>query len=142
MARREQVEILSNGSRRTRYFSEAFKRGKVGELDRKVITVGELSREYQVSRSAIYKWIDQYSLMRKKSVRMVVEADSDTRRIQELKARVAELERLVGQKQFEIDFLCRQMDIASEQFNVDFKKKPSGRPSTGSGQTGKPTFTK
>ena len=66
---------------------------------------------------------------------MVVEADSDTAKIKSLKQYAAELEQLLGQKQFEIDFLKKQMEIASEQYGIDLKKKASGQPSSGSGKT-------
>ena len=128
--------------RQNRYFSEEFKRKKVGELDRLVTSPAEICREYQVSRSSVYKWIYKYSVMRKKDVRTVVESKSDTARIQALKQHIAELEQLVGRQRFEIDFLNKQMQIASSDYGIDLKKKPSGKPSSGTGRTGKNTPTK
>ena len=121
--------------RQKRYFSEDFKKKKVTELDKRLTTVTEVSRQYEVTAAAIYKWIEKYSLMRKKGIKMVVEAESDTARIKALRDHIGELERLLGQKQFEIDFLKKQMDIASDQYGVDLKKKASGTPSSGSGST-------
>jgi Spy/CpxP family protein refolding chaperone len=95
-----------------------------------------------VSNTAVYKWIYKYSLMRKKAVKMVVEAQSDTARIKAQQERISQLEQLLGQKQFEIDFLQKQLEIASEQYGIDFKKKRSGQPSVGSGSIGKSTATK
>lgn len=128
--------------RTTRYFSEDFKRKKVKEIEKRITSISEICKTYEVSHPAVYKWIYKYSVMRKKSVRMVVEAQSDTARIKALKEHVAQLEQLLGQKQFEIDFLNKQMAIASEQFGVDFKKKQSGNPFSGSGKTGRSTATK
>lgn len=125
-----------------RYFSEEFKKRKISELERKIVSVSEICREYGVSTTAVYKWIYKYSLMRKKSMKMVVEPESDTRKISALKQHITELEQLLGQKQFEIDFLKKQMELASEQYGVDLKKKASGGPSDGSGKTGKNTTTK
>lgn len=121
--------------RQKRYFSEDFKKKKVTELDKRLTTVTEVSRQYEVTAAAIYKWIEKYSLMRKKGIKMVVEAESDTARIKALRDHIGELERLLGQKQFEIDFLKKQMDIASDQYGVDLKKKASGTRSSGSGDT-------
>ena len=112
--------------RQKRYFSEDFKKKKVTELDKRLTTVTEVSRQYEVTAAAIYKWIEKYSLMRKKGIKMVVEAESDTARIKALRDHIGELERLLGQKQFEIDFLKKQMDIASDQYGVDLKKKLLG----------------
>ena len=121
--------------RTKRFFSEDFKKKKVGELERKLTTVTEVSRQYEVSDTAVYKWIEKYSLMRRKAIKMVVEAESDTARIKSLRDHISELERLLGQKQFEIDFLKKQMDIASDQYGVDLKKKASGTRSSGFGDT-------
>lgn len=121
--------------RTLRYFSEDFKKKKVEELDKKITTMSEVCREYGVSATAVYKWIYKYSLMKKKAIKMVIESESDTVKIKALKDHIAQLEQLLGQKQFEIDFLERQMDVASEQYNIDLKKKPSGPPSVGSGNS-------
>ena|SRR5438132_301603 len=141
MATIEQFKTKSGG-RFTRYFSEDFKKRKVTELDKKITTIGEICKEYSVSHPAVYKWIYKYSLMRKKGIKMVIESESDTRKIQALKEQISQLEQLLGQKQFKIDFLEKQMEITSEQYGVDFKKKHSGKPSSGSGNTGKSTVTK
>lgn len=141
MARKEQLTGQVN-LRQSRYFSESFRRKKVEELDKKLTTVSDICKTYDVSHTAVYKWIYKYSLMRKKAVKMVVEPKSDTARIKALQEHISQLEQLLGQKQFEIDFLNKQIDIASEQYGVDLKKKRSGRRSAGSGKTGKSTDTK
>jgi transposase len=128
--------------RKTRYFSEDFRRKKVAEIELRTTTVAQISRTYEVSNAAVYKWIYKYSLMRKKGIKMVVEAKSDTGRILALQQRIAELEQLLGKKQFDLDFMEKQMQIASEQYGIDLKKKRSGKPSSGSGKTGKNTTTK
>ena len=73
---------------------------------------------------------------------MVVETDSDTAKIKALKEHINELEQLLGQKEFEIDFLKKQMQIASDRYGVDLKKKLSGKRSPGSGNTEQNTPTK
>lgn len=128
--------------RKTRYFSEDFKQRKVAEIEKRVTTVAQIGKTYEVSHAAVYKWIYKYSLMRKKGIKMVVEAQSDTTRIMALQQRVAELEQLLGKKQFELDFMEKQIQIANEQYGIDLKKKHSGKPSRGSGKTGKNTATK
>lgn len=128
--------------RNTRYFSEEFRKKKVDELDKKLTSVSEVCKEYGVSTTAVYKWIYKYSLMRKKAIKMVIEPESDTGKIKALRQHITELEQLLGQKQFELDFLKKQMDLASEHYGVDLKKKVSGGPSVGSGKTAKNTPTK
>ena len=140
MARADQMR--KRVVRSTRYFSEDFKRKKVEEIDKRITTISDICKEYDVSNTAVYRWVYKYSLMRKKGVKMVVEAQSDTAKIKALKEHIKELEQLLGQKQFEVDFMEKQMEIASEDYGVDFKKKPSGQASSGSGNTGKSTTTK
>jgi len=70
-----------SSQRINRYFSESFKRKKVQEIEKNLSTVMEVSKEYEVSKTAIYKWLDKYSLNRKRGVKQVVELMSDTRKI-------------------------------------------------------------
>jgi transposase len=122
-----------------RYFSDGFKRKKVREIEKNISTVREISREYEVSSTAIYKWLDKYSRNRQRGVKQVVELMSDTRKIQDLKARIRELEQMLGQKQFEIEFKSKMIEIAEEMYDIDIKKKLGSQPLPGSGSTGKNT---
>ena len=133
-------DFSNEGSQRiNRYFSESFKRKKVREIENNTSTVLEVSREYEVSATAVYKWLDKYSMNRKRGVKQIVELMSDTRKIQDLKARIRELEQMVGQKQFEIEFKSKMIDIAEEIYGIDIKKKLGSQPLHGSGSTGKTT---
>ena len=126
-------------NRINRYFSESFKRRKVREIEKNMSTVLDVSREYEVSSTSVYRWLDQYSRNRKRGVKQVVELMSDTRKIQDLKARIRELEQMLGQKQFEIEFKSKMIDIAEEMYDIDIKKKLGSGPLPGSGSTGKTT---
>src|SRR5512138_2689579 len=114
MARREQFE-MTTGDRHTRFFSKEFRKQKVDELDRKLITIPELCKEYDISRTTVYKWLYTYSAMRKKGKVVRIETESDTRKLIELKERVKELERIVGQKQLLIDFQSKVIEFAEEE---------------------------
>jgi transposase-like protein len=140
MATRERVET-ERIERQNRYFSEEFKRQKVKDLERNLVTMPELCREYRVSRTSVYRWIYKYSINRKREERQIVERMSDTRKIKELQDRIKELERIVGQKQLLIDFKDKMIEIAEEMYQVDIKKKLSSPPSAGSGKTGSSTLT-
>ena len=142
MANLSEYEKLTVKERRNRTFSEEFRRKKVNEIERCITSVSEVSREYQVSRTAIYAWMRQYSRMRKKQERLVLESLSDTRKIKALKEKVKELEQAVGQKQIQIDFFDKMIELAEEEYGIDIKKKCTSKPSGGSGRTGKGTGTK
>jgi len=113
--------------RTRRSFSAEFRRKKVEEIECKISTVSEISREYQVTRAAVYKWIKLYSPSMKKKERLIVEAESDTRKLASLQQRIADLERLLGQKQIQLEFMEKIIDIAEETYQVDIKKKFGGK---------------
>jgi hypothetical protein len=75
--------------------------------------------------------------MRKKKEKMVYESDSDTMKIKLLQERIKELERAVGQKQLNIDFLEKMIEFAQADLKIDIKKKHSTKLSTGSKPTKK-----
>jgi transposase len=134
--------LQAQRSRNSRYFSEGFKRQKVREIEKNQVSISELTKEYQVSRTSIYRWIFKYSKMIKKGERQIVEQKSDTRKIQELRERIKELERVVGQKQLLIEFQQKMIELAEETYEVDIKKKLSSKLSSGTGQTDPNTIGK
>ncbi len=91
--------------RKIRHFSEAFKVEKVKMLEDGQLTVRQLSRIYQVTETAIYKWIRKYSTRISKAERVVVEKESEGSKTIELLQKLGELERKIGQKQLQIDYL-------------------------------------
>lgn len=121
--------------RRRRIFSEEFKQKKVREIEQKITTIAEVSRQYEVRENSVLRWIKKYSANYKKQIRLIVEPESDTRKILELKARIAELERLVGQKQIQIEFKDKMIELAEEEYSIDIKKKFEKERLSGSGTT-------
>jgi len=97
----------------------------------------EVSKAYQVRANNVYKWIDKYSLKDKNGVRLVVEMESETKRVLALLQKVAELERIVGQKQIVIDFQEKMIELAEQEYNVDIKKKFDSEQSSSTGITEK-----
>lgn len=137
MARRERLE-QSNPTRVRRYFSEGFRKDRVREIERGLSTVREVCKAHGVSDAAVYKWLDKYSNTRKKAVVQVVEAKSATRKVMQLKQQVQELHAAVGEKQMQVEFLEKLIELANEQYGIDLKKSTGTRPFSGSGPTVKP----
>lgn len=137
MANLKDYEKLTVKERQNRYFSEDFKRKKVSELDRNLITIAEVCREHQVSNTAVYKWIYAYSSMRKKGLRQVVESKSDSQKLLAMREQIRELERIIGEKQIKLDFQDKLIMLAEAEYGVEIKKKFSGKLSSGTGCTGK-----
>lgn len=120
-------------SKYNRTFSETFKRTKVAEIQQKVITIPQLCELYKVSRTSVYKWIYAYSDV-EPGVKMVVEMESEASKTQQLLERNAELERFIGQKQLEIEYLQKTLEIASADLGYDLKKKYDIRSLNASGK--------
>lgn len=106
-----------------------------------MVSIGEICKEYKVSRTSVYRWIYKYSAMRKKQERQIVESKSDTIKIKQLKQRVKELEQIIGQKQILLDFKEKMIEIAEEKYGVDIKKKFGSKAWCGSGSTEENTPT-
>lgn len=120
---------LTLAERRNRNFSESFKVKKVQEIERGITRISEICKEYEVSDTSVRRWISKYSTMKKKSERLIVESKSDTQKIIDLKKQIAELERLLGQKQVQLDFKDAMIDVAEELYKIDIKKKLGTKPS-------------
>jgi transposase len=76
-------------------------------------------------------------MKKKKPCKMIVETESDTKKMIELQKRVAELERVIGQKQILIDFKDKMIEIAEEHYKIDIKKNFSTQQSFSTGKTEK-----
>lgn len=133
MATRQKF-TMSEYERRRRVFSDEFKRKKVSEILKKQTTVSEISRTYEVRPWAVRLWIYKYGPKDQKGERIIVESESDTQRIKELQAKIAELERLLGQKEVQLAYQEKLIDIAEETYGVDIKKNSDTKPSFGSGK--------
>lgn len=139
MANLNELAEQERRQRQNRYFSESFKKQRVKEIERNMRTVSQVSREFEVSPAAVYKWVYKYSTYRKKGIKQIIEPMSDAKKIKELEDRVRELERMVGQKQIQLEFSEKVVEIASEMVGYDIKKKHGPEVSSGSGGTGKNT---
>lgn len=125
----------STSERRLRSFSENFKKAKVREVETGRSTVLEISKQYEVSSTNVYRWLSKFGSMKSKKERVIVETDSDTKELLALKKRIADLERIIGQKQILLDFKDKMIELAEETYRVDIKKKFSTKQSDTTGPT-------
>lgn len=127
---------LSKAERMKRSFSENFKREKVRLIERGSVTVTEISKMYDVSATSIYRWLSRFGT-KPKIERLIVEQKSETKALLDMQKRLAEMERLLGQKQIEIEFYKKMIDIAEDQYDIEIKKNYSTQPSAIYGLKGK-----
>lgn len=123
----------SVSERRSRRFSDNFKIEKVRELEKGKVSISELVQQYEVSSTNIYRWLRKFGTNQTKKERVIVETDSDTKQLLEFKKKVAELERIIGQKQVLLDFKDKMIDLAEQTYGVDIKKKYSTEQSNSTG---------
>jgi len=121
-----------------RIFSEEFKKSCVKEYESGQFSVQELSKLYQINSVIIYRWIYNYSAYNKRKIKVVEMATSSKEKLKELQKKISDLERVVGQKQLNIDFLEKMIEIAKNEYGIDIKKNFNTPPSTGSEKTSKP----
>ena len=118
--------------KKRRYFSETFKKEKVKQILTKKITIRELSLLYDIALKLIYEWIKKYSPEKEDNVKIIYEMKSEAQKTLFYKNQVADLERIIGSKQIKIDFLNQLIEVASQELDVDIKKKFSTKQLSGS----------
>lgn len=121
--------------RQQRQFSVTLKKHVVGLIESGKLSVSAASREYVVSGTSIYKWIHKYSTYNKKGAILVIDHKDRADQVQALQQRIAELERVVGHKQMQLDYYQKFVELASEELGVDLKKKYASTPLDGSSGT-------
>lgn len=123
--------------RKSRKFSEEFKKSIVNDFESGKFSVLQLERLHKINYQVIYRWIYKYSNFNEKGARIVEMKDSSTQKLKALEKKIKELERTVGQKQIMIDYLETMMEVAKDELNIDIKKNFNTPQSSGSGTTKK-----
>jgi len=118
--------------RKSRCYSEDFKRTIVKEFESGSFSVLQLGKLHGVDFQTIYNWIYKYSSNNERSVRIVEMKDSSSKKLKDLENKVKDLERAVGQKQIYIEYMEKMIDIAKEDLGIDIKKNYSTPQSAGS----------
>jgi transposase len=114
--------------RRLRTFSVELKQKLVREIEQKKSTLAQVSRQYEVRENNVLKWIKKYGMNQKTNIRTIVELESDTAKMLAMQKKIAELEQMVGQKQIEIEFQNKMIELAEQEYKIDIKKKLKTKP--------------
>ena len=125
------VKLIS----KQRKYSEEFKKSIVRDFESCKFSVPQLERLHNIGNPSIYKWIYKFSKSNEKGQRIVEMKDSSTQKLKALEQKIKELERTVGQKQIQIDYLEKMIDIAKDELNIDIKKNSNTSQSIGSEAT-------
>ena len=114
---------MKNKERKVRRtFSTAFKKEKVSLIDQGKMSVKDLCDIYEVSTTAVYKWLKKYS-KQESTERIVVEKISEEAKNRELMNRIRHLEGVIGRKQLEIDYYKAAIEVINQEEGIDLLKK-------------------
>ncbi|MCM2302645.1 MAG: transposase [Flavobacteriaceae bacterium] len=128
---RANVKLL----RKHRQFTDEFKKEIISEFESGKFSVCQLEKLHNISNSILYSWIYKFSTFNQSGFRIVEMKASTTNKVKELELKVKELERIVGQKQIQVDYLEKMIDLAKTDLNIDIKKNYNTPQSVGSGKT-------
>ena len=122
---------VRTGNQVRRTFSTEFKQTKVRQIEAGLVSVADVAREFEVSLTSVYKWIERFGT-RQKPTQVVVQLESEEHRTRALRKELHELERVVGRKQIEIDYLQTLIEVCSRELGIDLKKTFGTTPSSSS----------
>lgn len=108
--------------RHHRRYSQEFRQARVDDFENGTFSVAQLSRLYHIRVSTLYGWISRYSRYPKTSAVIVEVPNSQQQKVKRLEDRVAELERLLGRKQIQLDYYEAFMEELQAS-GVDVEKK-------------------
>ena len=123
--KKKQLTESRAARRDMRYFSEDFRKARVKELDEGQTTVAKICQDYGVSSPAVYKWREKYSPFYQKQVVKVIELESEGAKRRELDEQLSTLKTLLADKQIEVEYLLKLLEILGEKYGIDFKKNTS-----------------
>lgn len=109
----ERVEVITSVQRRRR-FSPEEKRAMVEEAEQPGNSVSVVARKYSVNPNQLFRW---RRLMREGAL-SAVGADEEVvpaSEVKDLKARIRELERLLGKKTMEVEILKEAVALSREK---------------------------
>lgn len=119
---------MKSKQKQSRVFSTEFKKEKVQLIESGKYKVSQISKMYEVSVTAVYKWLAKYGKL-KKDERIVVEKHSEATKTMSLMKKISELEQLIGRQQVEISYKDIIIELGSELLGEDLKKKYYSLPS-------------
>ena len=114
--------------RESRIFSEKFKRAIVKEYTSGNFKVGQLCKIHQLHNQNVYNWIYKYSNISKPEKVIVELKKSTTQKLTDYEKRIAELEKLIGRKQVEIEYLKKIKEVADDELGTNLKKTLNTKP--------------
>ena len=116
-------EYLHRASRKSRRYSEAFKRKVVSDVNEGLYSAWRAMQIYKIGgRTTVYKWLAKYDPRNVITVRGGKMKDSEKTSSVDLKSRIRYLEQIVSDLTIEKKILETTIEIANETYGLDLKK--------------------
>ena len=142
MNKTQQITKPGYQPRVSRTFSKELKKRLVEDIELKKLSIRDVINLYKVTETSVRRWINEYSIHKDRRTRMVVESESTEYKTGRLFDRISDLERALGKKQMEVEFLNKVVEICSEELGYDVKKKSITKQLSTLGTTGTSTGIK
>lgn len=117
---------MTSEERRLRRFSEDFRKEQVRIIEAGEMTIGEVSRLYEVKRESVRNWLIKYGT-KPVSQQIVLHTSSDVNRFRDLEGQVKQLQELIGRLHVELVYKNELIEKAKETLGPDFEKKTKWR---------------
>src|SRR5690606_13214053 len=113
---------MTTEERRRRRFSEDFRKEQVMLIESGKITIGEVSKLYQVKKENVKRWLIRYG---KKGLpgKILISNGKEFDRIRELEKANKRLIEVIGKQQVELIYKEELIRLAKEKLGDDFEKK-------------------
>lgn len=103
-------------------FSESFKRAKVALIEAGQATTTSIAEQFDLSYVAVMKWVHKFGKVSRPD-RIVIETDSDYKKLIEVLKENKNLERLVGKQQIKIDYYEELIKEIKNEYGEDIVSK-------------------
>ena len=120
-------------------YTESFKMSVVAEVITRQISQQGALKKYDIgSWHTLKKWISKYGSNKEIKKLRKVRMPNDKLKIQELKKRIQELERLASDLQLEKRVLNKVIELAEKEYGIRIKKNSGAKQSENSSEKGQP----
>jgi transposase len=113
---------MTSEERRSRRFSEDFRKEQVKLIEQGDRTIAQVSRLYEVKADNVRKWVKKYGTTEFPEV-YVIQTQDEAKRIQYLETQVSRLNEVIGQMHIEMLYKNELLALAREVLGDEFEKK-------------------
>lgn len=113
---------MTTEERRRRRFSEEFRKEQVKLIESGKLTIGEVSRLYEVKRDNVRRWLLKHGKQELPG-RILISSIKEVDRIKELERENRRLKELIGSQQVELVYKDELLKLARERLGDGFEKK-------------------